>query len=69
MIQNCSKSYGKFMDGNAFDYVEESYTLICDYCEKEVPRFSSFMEAVNYKKRKWMEKQKRCIRRMDRYVS
>lgn len=50
MIQNCSKRYGKMFKGNVMDYQEENYTLICDYCEKEVPRFSSFMEAVNYKK-------------------
>ena len=50
MIKDLSTKYGKFINGNAYDFVEPSYTLICDYCGKVVPRFANFMDAVNYKK-------------------
>ena len=32
MIKDLSTKYGKFINGNAYDFVEPSYTLICDYC-------------------------------------
>lgn len=53
MIENHSRSYGKFVCGAFVDFEDGEYYLICDNCGKRI-RFEDFDEAVAYKKKnKW----------------
>lgn len=48
MIKNKGKKYTKQIDGSIKDCQEQDYSIICDYCKKEIPHFNSFIDAVNY---------------------
>lgn len=50
MIQNRSRREGYMIHGCFMDSEEKSYTLICDFCRKEISGFHDFYDAVNYKK-------------------